>query len=56
MYSLLIVSFTFLRAPAVKYPGKMAQKSKCSFLSLNLEDPASNLGIIKIYKVCLLSF
>ena len=29
----------------------MAKKSKSSFLSLKMEDPASNTGIIAIYKV-----
>ena len=42
---------TSFRPPAVKYPGKMSQKSKTSFLSLKMEDPASNAGIISIYKV-----
>ena len=35
------------------YPGKMRQKSKSSFVSLKMEDPASNTGIISIYKVCI---
>ena len=30
----------------------MTQKSKSSFLTLKTEDPASNAGIISIYKDC----
>ena len=41
----------FKRPPTVKYPGKMTQQSKSSFVSLKMEDPASNSGIISIYKV-----
>ena len=37
--------------PAIKYPRKMSQKSKTSFLLMKLEDPASNSGIISIFKV-----
>ena len=36
----------------MKYPKKMSQKSKTSFLTLKTEDPASNAGIISIYKDC----
>ena len=41
----------FKRPPTIKYPGKMTQQSKSSFVSLKMEDPASNSGIISIYKV-----
>ena len=41
----------FLRIPAVKYPKKMAEKSNSWFLTLKMEDPASNSGIISLYKV-----
>ena len=41
----------FIRPPPIKYPKKMAQKSKSCFLAMKTEDPASNTGIISLYKV-----
>ena len=45
---LILVSY---RTPQVKYPKKMSEKSKSYFLTLKTEDPASNAGIIALYKV-----
>ena len=46
-----IILTSAYRIPPVKYPRKMAQKSKCMFVCMKNEDPASNSGIISIYKV-----
>ena len=43
--------FLKYRKPEVKYPKKMAEKSESSFVTLKTEDPASNAGIISLYKV-----
>ena len=40
-----------IRPPPVKYPKKMSEKSLSGFLTLKTEDPASNSGIIALYKV-----
>ena len=40
-----------LRPPPVEYPKKMSEKSQSGFLTLKTEDPASNSGIIALYKV-----
>ena len=39
------------RSPEVKYSKKMAEKTKTYVLDVKMEDPASNKGIIAIYKV-----
>ena len=39
------------RSPEVKYSQKMAEKTKTYVLDVKMEDPASNKGIIAIYKV-----
>ena len=39
------------RVPEVRYPKKMSQKSELHFVTMKPEDPASNSGIISLYKV-----
>ena len=44
--------FTINMRPDIKYSRKMSEKSKSWFLTMKTEDPASNSGIISLFKGC----
>ena len=46
-----LIFMCIFRPPKIKYPRKMSEKSESCFLTMKTEDPASNAGIISLYKV-----